>query len=285
MPKMSEERAEYIAQTLVNESNERQESFEYKDPIKQVGFAQIEHVISFDESLSDGAYRTYAVLISFAQQHDWAIPSVETLAVLRHKDSATISRHLAELQEKKLIDRQRRVGTSSKTVILELPPEYVENAKEILQKRDIAKMQRQLLQKCNVEPRKNAMKRITSEEEQDKEEQTVTGATSSKNAKSNAFTLYENNIGLLTPMVAEEIKEAEKDYPPNWIADAIQEAVLHNARNWKYVSAILKRWKAEGRDNSNGKESKRVQGEPYRHSMTADELDAKLEADLNRKPT
>lgn len=170
MKTMSEEKAQYIAEQVIDEP-ENVETYEYTNPIKQVGFAQIEHVIAFDDTLSDGAYRTYAVLISFAQKHDWAIPSVETLAALRGKDTATISRHLNELQEKKLIDRQRRMGTSSKTIILDLPDEYVEDAIEILQKRDIAKMQCKSLQKCNVAHRKNAMKRITREEEQVQEEQ------------------------------------------------------------------------------------------------------------------
>jgi len=33
------------------------------------------------------------------------------------------------------------------------------------------------------------------------------------------FTLYEQNIGMLTPMIAEELREAEKLYPVNWIAN------------------------------------------------------------------
>ena len=33
----------------------------------------------------------------------------------------------------------------------------------------------------------------------------------------NIFVLYEQNIGALTPMIAEELREAEKNYPPRWI--------------------------------------------------------------------
>ena len=39
------------------------------------------------------------------------------------------------------------------------------------------------------------------------------------------FTLYEQNIGVLTPMIADELREAEKLYPADWIRDAIKEAV------------------------------------------------------------
>jgi DnaD/phage-associated family protein len=63
----------------------------------------------------------------------------------------------------------------------------------------------------------------------------------------NIFRLYEENIGPLTPLVADFLKDAEQAYPPDWIAEAIDLAVRHNKRNWKYAHAILKRWKEEGR--------------------------------------
>ena len=63
----------------------------------------------------------------------------------------------------------------------------------------------------------------------------------------NVFRLYEENIGPLTPLIADALKDAEADYSPPWIADAIELAVEHNKRSWKYCEAILKRWKEEGR--------------------------------------
>ena len=61
------------------------------------------------------------------------------------------------------------------------------------------------------------------------------------------FTLYEQNIGMLTPMIAEELREAEKLYPVNWIQEAIREAVSLNKRNIRYILRILERWSSEGR--------------------------------------
>ena len=49
------------------------------------------------------------------------------------------------------------------------------------------------------------------------------------------FVLYEQNIGLLTPMIADELRDAEKHFPADWIADAFREAVTTNKRSWKYV--------------------------------------------------
>jgi DnaD/phage-associated family protein len=62
----------------------------------------------------------------------------------------------------------------------------------------------------------------------------------------NIFELYEQNIGILTPMIADALKAAETEYPTGWIAAALGEAVRANARNLKYVEAILKRWAVEG---------------------------------------
>ena len=65
----------------------------------------------------------------------------------------------------------------------------------------------------------------------------------------NIFELYEQNIGVLTPLIAEALREAEDSYPASWIEDAFKIAVENNARNWRYVNAILNRWQVEGRDD------------------------------------
>jgi DnaD/phage-associated family protein len=62
----------------------------------------------------------------------------------------------------------------------------------------------------------------------------------------NIFKLYEENIGVLTPIIADAIKDAEQTYPPDWVAEALEIAVKNNKRNWKYMEAILRRWKDEG---------------------------------------
>jgi DNA replication protein len=63
------------------------------------------------------------------------------------------------------------------------------------------------------------------------------------------FTLYEQNIGMLTPLIADELREAEEHYPESWIKDAIKEAVASNKRNWRYIARILENWSTKGRDD------------------------------------
>lgn len=75
--------------------------------------------------------------------------------------------------------------------------------------------------------------------------------------KPTLFRLYEENIGPLTPIIADMLKDAQNDYPADWIEEAVQIAVKNNVRRWKYVETILKRWKEEGRvgtDQRNTKE-------------------------------
>lgn len=65
----------------------------------------------------------------------------------------------------------------------------------------------------------------------------------------NLFNLYEQNIGPLTPMLAERLREAEADFPAAWIEEAIGIAVENNVRKWSYVQAILDGWQRQGKDD------------------------------------
>ena len=75
----------------------------------------------------------------------------------------------------------------------------------------------------------------------------------------NVFAMYEDNIGMLSPMIADELRDAEQLYPAAWIEDALREAVENNKRSWRYVARILERWAQEGRGD----------GEPGRYSKKA----------------
>ena len=66
----------------------------------------------------------------------------------------------------------------------------------------------------------------------------------------NIFRLYEQNVGPLTPLIAEMLEEAEKLYPSAWVEEAFKIAVAKNVRRWNYIEAILKSWQEEGRDQT-----------------------------------
>ena len=62
------------------------------------------------------------------------------------------------------------------------------------------------------------------------------------------FLLYEQNIGMVTPMAAEKLRQIERDYPEDWIYDAFSLAVERNARNLSYIQRILRNWAKDGKD-------------------------------------
>ncbi|MBN1856227.1 MAG: DnaD domain protein [Dehalococcoidia bacterium] len=82
-----------------------------------------------------------------------------------------------------------------------------------------------------------------------KERLVVGGGEGSSTPTQNIFELYEQNIGVLTPMIAEELKDAQRTYRADWIEEAFREAVLARKLNWKYICRILERWTAEGKDS------------------------------------
>lgn len=91
--------------------------------------------------------------------------------------------------------------------------------------------------------------------------------------RTNIFKLYEENIGPLTPMIAEALKDAEQTYPPEWAAEALEIAVKNNKRNWKYVEAILRRWKEEGHAKKQDRGDAQEDGRRYIEGEYADYIE------------
>lgn len=79
----------------------------------------------------------------------------------------------------------------------------------------------------------------------------------------NIFALYEANIGALTPLIADELRDAEAEYPAAWLEEALRLAVEHNKRNWRYIRAILERWRREGKDGGLAGRPDQADGKKY----------------------
>lgn len=101
---------------------------------------------------------------------------------------------------------------------------------------------------------------------------------------------YEQNIGLLTPLLSRRIKEALRTYPPEWIVLAIERAVAAEKRRWDYVEGVLRNWQAEGFTNGNqptngknGTAGRRSGGDrrPAWANYQSAEFDAEWAAELN----
>ncbi|MBI2305423.1 MAG: DnaD domain protein [Chloroflexi bacterium] len=116
----------------------------------------------------------------------------------------------------------------------------------------------------NTETDKRAMERIKSGDISVAGISSVSEPPPPPVPQPNIFRLYEENIGLLTPLMAEELREAEERYPLPWIEEAFKEAVALNHRRWRYIASILERWATEGRgDGETGRHPQKTDTEKY----------------------
>jgi DnaD/phage-associated family protein len=85
--------------------------------------------------------------------------------------------------------------------------------------------------------------------------------------KGNAYQVYEQEIGPLTPMIAEGITRLEAEHTGHWVCESFRVCSKNGKRSLGYAEAILKRWKVEGygtapKWESNGHKPKQPQPEP-----------------------
>ena len=93
----------------------------------------------------------------------------------------------------------------------------------------------------NTEKGRKAQQQTQNVEDMDRQNPSPT------NDKSLPFRFYQQNFGLLTPLIADHIRELEGEFAADWICEAMEIAVQNNARSLRYVDAVLDRWAREGR--------------------------------------
>ena len=77
------------------------------------------------------------------------------------------------------------------------------------------------------------------------------------------FKTYEENIGLITPIIADSLKDLEATYTPEWVTEAIQTAVKNNARNLRYIEVVLQNWQEEGKHVGTDRRRRKKTSEQY----------------------
>lgn len=100
----------------------------------------------------------------------------------------------------------------------------------------------------NVTQNTDTDKKPDTDQEREAEAETDAQAriSAAAAAKPNIYKVYEREIGGLTPIISDQLREIERDYPPGWFEMAVREAANHNARSIAYIMAVLKAWKANG---------------------------------------
>jgi DNA replication protein len=89
----------------------------------------------------------------------------------------------------------------------------------------------------------------------------------------NIFVLYEQNIGMLQALVADELREAEREYPAEWIEEAFRLAAEANVRRWSYIRAILERWATEGKGDGTSRRDSEADRRRYIEGKYADYIE------------
>lgn len=111
--------------------------------------------------------------------------------------------------------------------------------------------------KVNIKEKENNIKEIVKENKENAAVTATTTATATEiitkkideKTTGEIFTLYEQEIGVLTPVVADEVKIWLNEYSPEHIKEAIKEASLSGVRKPAYIGAILQNWKTGGYKN------------------------------------
>lgn len=182
-----------------------------------------------DKRISNAQFRTLAALGMYGDKEGWCFPKLKTLAASLGKSKQAVSKDLIELQNLGYLEirHQYRPDGGMQNSLFRLifdPP--CQPDVDTPSTSEVDALTPHINDPIN-DP-------IEVEEPQ----------------RPNIYGVYESEIGTLTPMIADELTELEKDYPEAWFIPAVKEAKMSSTRvSLKYVIAILKRWKAEGLPN------------------------------------
>jgi DnaD/phage-associated family protein len=110
-------------------------------------------------------------------------------------------------------------------------------------------------------------------------------------AADNPFTFYENNFGVLSSFIAEDLGQWVDDLNPELVIRAMQKALEQNKRQWGYVKSILNDWaknkfttieQVEAADLEFRNRNKKGEQQNGEHTKQDDEWSKAWEAKLER---
>ena len=106
---------------------------------------------------------------------------------------------------------------------------------------------------------------------------------STSTGSADAFRAYEENIGILSPMIRQSILAALEDFTDEDITHAIRIAVENESRSWSFVAGVLRRWARDGIPHE--RRDGTARGESERGRIPEDQLRKLLEEQRKRDRT
>lgn len=201
--------------------------------------------------LSDGAFRLCINLFLMANRNeprDGSLPDLEDIAWTLRLSNDVAQQYLAELERAGIVainDGELVVTNFEKRQAAITVNDRVKQFRERKRKEQFNENATEL------EPDGNG--RVTESYTDTEEDTDIDKELQLQEGGSNGFgavvSAYENEIGLLTKTIGEDIQTAIEDYGGEWVIEAIGVAARANKRRWNYVNGILKRWKVEGKQS------------------------------------
>jgi DnaD/phage-associated family protein len=188
-------------------------------------YAIIPANVRYDKDLTPNAKLLYGEITALCNEKGYCWANNEYFATLYGVSKVSISKWISDLVEKEYI--------YSEIV-------YKEGTKEILNRylRIVKYPIKEIFNtpiKEKFKDNNTYMNNTINKEEED---------IDVKEAK--LIDYFNNNIHSIVQVEYEMLEEWEKTFSDEMIIKAIDEAVIHNARNMKYINSILRDWKNKG---------------------------------------
>jgi DnaD/phage-associated family protein len=210
--------------------------------------------------LTDRQFRTCINLFALAGtvDEDGKLPPVEDMAWHLRMDDADLTADLEVLARVNIVEQTDGAWIVRKWAERQAKAPSDEPERVAQRVRNYRERKRNE----NVTPLPKNVTRLETETETDVDTETEKKRkeTETDTLWSSAVKLYENNIGLLSSAIAEDMQsmwsELEAAGVPGWWEQAVTVAVAANKRSWSYMRGILQRCLREGHPpiaSTNGK--------------------------------
>jgi len=193
--------------------------------------------------MSDGSFKTIlpgqhlTSIRSIAQGVSWYERGVEKIPNPR-----TISKILDWLEKQSMITIERGKGNRQYTLITLLNwDSYQSSDSESNSKETDSTSARQQ----SVHINKNDKECIKNDKEID-DDDIRTQEIEKSNSKNDAIVFYQDNFGMLSPYMAEELISWTQVFDDDLLIEAMKRAIERGANNWGYAKRILINWRDKG---------------------------------------
>ena len=177
---------------------------------------------AMDKGLPDSIFRTLACLGIFGDKNGWCWPALASIAAMRGVSKERISMDIKALVEAGYVRRQARYDNNRQIsnkyqVLFDAPLTPVINGG------------------LTAGINQNAPINAPINDDDDDSRKFI-----------KICEMYQAEVGLLTPMIADALKDSSGIYPLEWFSAAFKIASENNARKWRYIEACLKNMQIHG---------------------------------------